>query len=282
VLDGLLATEAADLRRDFAAPVAGRTMASVLGLGVESVDAMLGWYDTFLAGITAVTAGEPVGPEVADAFAALRAHVGAARPTPADPTLLGAVAASGTLSDEELVANVGVLLFGGIETTEGTIATALFHLLRDPELTESVRAELDGGGVTLLERVVEEALRIEPAAAVVDRYATTDTVLDGVAIRAGDLVSVSLTAANRDPATFPDPDRFDPHRDNLGRHLTFAQGPHVCLGLHLARLETRLALEGAMRRLPDLTLSDPAGSAPSGLVFRKPQSLPATWTAPKT
>ena len=97
---------------------------------------------------------------------------------------------------------------------------------------------------------VEESLRIEPAAAVVDRYTTRDVELAGTAIGAGELVVVSLAAANRDPAEFPEPDRYDLHRPNVRRHLAFAAGPHVCIGMDLARLEARLAVGTLVRTTP--------------------------------
>ena len=93
-----------------------------------------------------------------------------------------------------------------------------------------------------LPNAIEESLRLEPAAAMVDRYATADVTLGDAAIRRGELVSVSVAAANRDPATFPDPDRFDVRRENARQHLAFARGPHVCIGMHLARLEAHTAV----------------------------------------
>ena len=108
--------------------------------------------------------------------------------------------------------------------------------------------------------------------------ATEDVDIGGADIRRGDLVIVSLTAANRDPATFVDPDRFDVTRENARQHLAFAQGPHACVGLHLARLETQLAFEAALARWPRLRVDD-AATPPSGLVFRKPRSLPVAWDA---
>jgi cytochrome P450 len=123
---------------------------------------------------------------------------------------------------------------------------------------------------------VEESLRLEPAAGRVDRYATEDVDIGGARIRRGDLVIVSLTAANRDPATFPDPDRFDITRENARQHLAFAQGPHACVGLHLARLETHVALGSALARWPGLRVDDRA-TPPTGLVFRKPRALPVAW-----
>jgi hypothetical protein len=123
---------------------------------------------------------------------------------------------------------------------------------------------------------VDESLRLEPAAARVDRYATADTELAGASIRRGDLVIVSLTAANRDPATFPDPERFDISRPNARAHVAFAQGPHACVGSHLARLESLAALDAVLDSWPEVQI-DPGATPPSGVVFRKPRSLPVRW-----
>ena len=97
-------------------------------------------------------------------------------------------------------------------------------------------------------------------------------------IARGDLVRVSISAANRDPAVFSDPDRLDLDRSSAPRsHLAFAHGPHVCLGVHLARLEARTALATLLRRLPSLRLDPSRPSRIEGLVFRKPPTLWAVW-----
>ena len=95
--------------------------------------------------------------------------------------------------------------------------------------------------------------------------------------RSGDLVSVSVAGAGRDPAVFPDPDRFDVRRDNARQNLAFARGPHFCLGVHLARLEAQAALSAALSQLPGLRLDPDRPARPRGLVFRKPASLPVRW-----
>lgn len=172
----------------------------------------------------------------------------------------------------EVASNAAVLMFGGIETTEAMITNALLHLLRHPDQLALVRA--DSG---LLDGAIEESLRLEPGAAVVDRYATGDTVLGSATIRRGDLVTVSLTGANRDPAVFADPDRFDVRRENARLQLAFAHGPHYCLAAHLARLETRIALQHLLQRLPGLRLDPEHTAAPCGLVFRKPTALHVRW-----
>ena len=90
-------------------------------------------------------------------------------------------------------------------------------------------------------------------------------------------MAVSVTAANRDPAAFVDPDRFDPARPNAKRHLAFATGPHVCIGVHLARLEAHAAVRRVLERLPGLELDRERSAAPRGLVFRKPPQLEVIW-----
>ncbi|MEM7345035.1 MAG: cytochrome P450 [Chloroflexota bacterium] len=277
LLDGFIGNGEAELRRDYAGPIAVYTMIAALGLEETSVTSVLGWYDTIVEAVTRVTAGEPVSAEGRAAFAALRESLMPSLRAQADTSLLAAASGMAQgLSEDEIISNAAVLLFGGIETTEGMIANALYHLLTNPDLLNTVR-----GTPTLLPQVVEESLRLEPAAAVIDRYATQDVELNGASIKVDDLVQVSLAGANRDPNTFPDPDRFDPFRPNLRSHVTFAQGPHVCLGLHLARLETVCALEQALAQLPNLALlqTEAAQDAarPRGLVFRKPQALQVRW-----
>ena len=120
--------------------------------------------------------------------------------------------------------------------------------------------------------------RLEPAAAVVDRYATRDAQLGGARIRAGDQVTVSIAGANRDPRIFNDPDTFQVRRPNATRHLAFAHGPHFCLGAHLARLEARIAVATLLDLLPQLRLDERYPARPRGLVFRKPADLRVRWS----
>jgi cytochrome P450 len=187
-------------------------------------------------------------------------------------SLLAAAAGGGGLGDGEVISNAAVLMFGGIETTEGMICNVVLHLLGLPGQLPEVLA--DPG---LVGNAVEESLRLEPAAAVVDRYATADVLLGGAPVRRGDLVSVSLAGAGRDPAFFPDPDRFDVRRANARQNLAFAHGPHYCLGAHLARIEARAAVAALLRRLRGLRLDPAQPAAPGGVVFRKPPELHVCW-----
>ena len=280
----------AELRRAVAGPLAAAVMAEALGLGATDPAKILSWYDGIVAAVqaeAAAAAGMPPGrlapgaapgqagqaaaagsEAFAELAASLRRVIGASR-----PSLLAQV--TGPLTETETISNAAVLLFGGIETTEGMIANAMLHLLSSPAGLEQVNA--DPG---LIPAAIEESLRLEPAAAVVDRYATRDIGLGSARIVAGDQVTVSIAGANRDPAVFARPDAFDIRRPNAGRHLAFAHGPHFCLGAHLARLETRIAIETMLASLPRLRLarSDPSSpSQPRGLVFRKPPALPVRW-----
>ena len=278
LLDGLVTKGQAELRRDFAGPVAVKTMMTVLGLEDLAVTAVLGWYDAIVDAVTQVTAGQPVSLAGRAAFAALQEKLlPSLRQDPASSLLAAASGAAQGLSDAEIVSNAAILLFGGIETTEGMIANALYYLLTNPAWLARLREDF-----LLLPAVIEETLRLEPAAAVVDRYAVRDVMLGQAEISAGELVRVSLSGANRDPDVFANPDQFNPLRPNLHDHVTFAQGPHVCLGLHLARLEAQLALEQALTRLTNLQpqTTDAAVSAarPRGLVFRKPEALWVKWS----
>ena len=277
LLNGFAANGHAELRRAYAGPVAVKAMITALGLEDVPVATVLEQYDMIVDAVTRVSAGEAISREGRAAFSALSDSLLPSLKGQQESSLLAAAAGMAQgLTDEQIISNAAVLLFGGIETTEGMIANALYFLLTNPELRETVRADS-----TVIPAVVEESLRMEPAAAVVDRYAVHDVQLGDAHIRAGDLVQVSLAGANRDPAIFAAPDLFDPTRANLQSHVAFAQGPHVCLGLHLARLEAQLALEKALVCLPNLALEDtePARQAakPRGLIFRKPQALHVVW-----
>jgi cytochrome P450 len=266
LIDAIEPAPRAELRRGFAGPLAAAVVTHALGLREADVPTVLGWYDAIVAAVTEVTAGADVPAAGREAFADLSAAIEPVLDGEPGSSLLAA--AAGGLERTEVVSNAAVMLFGGIETTEGMIANAILHLLSAPDQLALVRAD-----PALLPNAIEESLRLEPAAAMVDRYATADVTLGGAAIGRGDLVRISVTAANRDPAVFPEPDRFDVGRENAPQHLAFARGPHVCIGMHLARLEAHAAVGRLIERLPRLRLDPTRPSAPSGLVFRKPIEL---------
>ncbi|HEY1590309.1 MAG TPA: cytochrome P450 [Solirubrobacteraceae bacterium] len=275
LLDGLEPDGEAELRRAFAGPLAAAIIARALGLSGGEVDSVLPWYDAIVAAVTDITAGRGLPAEGVEAFAQLGTALAGGLDNDDDDgarSLLRAAADGSDLDREQLASDAAVLLFGGTETTEGMICNALLLVLQRPELVARVR---DDG--TLLDAAIEESLRLEPAAAVIDRYATTDVELGGAAIARGELVRISIAGANRDPGVFERPDEFDLRRGQHQRHLAFAQGPHVCLGVHLARLEARAALGALLERLPSLRLDPARPPTIGGLVFRKPRELNVVW-----
>ena len=173
------------------------------------------------------------------------------------------------LTDEEIFSFLRLLLPAGVETTYRSTGNVLFSLLSRPGQLDAVRADR-----SLVPQAIEEALRFETPLLNITRLAVRDTVLSGVPIPAGSTVMLMLAAANRDETRWPDAERFDILRDPKV-HISFGQGPHVCLGMHLARIEMRVALNLLLDRLPDLRL-DPDGGDPyiRGQVFRSPTSLP--------
>jgi cytochrome P450 len=177
------------------------------------------------------------------------------------------------LTDDEIFAFLLLILPAGVETTYRASGNLMVALLTEPALMAGLQADR-----SMLRGAFEEALRWEPPITTVVRRAVHDCELGGVAIPAGTHVSVSVAAANRDPTRYPDPDRFDPTRRNIA-HLTFGGGPHLCLGMHLARMEATVAINALLDRLPDLRL-DSNVPAPHvvGVAFRSPATLPVEFT----
>jgi cytochrome P450 len=263
----------AELRRQFAGPLAVAVVTEALGVRGVDTDAVLSWYAAIVAAVSEATGGRPVSAAGAEAFGQLRSSVLRVLDDPRS-LLAEAARTPDGLSPDEVASNAAVLMFGGVDTTEGMILNAVRHLLADSEALAAVRERSD-----LLPNAIEESIRLEPAAASVDRYATCDVELADARIQRGDLVVVSLAGANRDRSVFDDPDRFDIYRANARLNLAFAQGPHFCLGAQLARTETTIAVARLVDRLAGLRLDDEQPNAPRGLVFRKPPLLHVHWSA---
>ncbi len=176
------------------------------------------------------------------------------------------------LTDDEICAFLRLLLPAGAETTYRSSSNLLFGLLTNPDQLDALRIDR-----ALLPQAIEEGLRWEPPLLTIMRRATRDTVVDGVDIPAGATVIVNVGSANHDEKVWDNPDTFDIFRAPK-QHMAFAWGPHMCLGLHLARMETRVALSRVLDRLPGLRL-DPDADAPyiTGMTFRAPNALPVVW-----
>lgn len=198
--------------------------------------------------------------------------VAAKRAEPSDD-LLGDLARDSDLTDEELVGVGGFLLSAGLDTTANMIAHGTFALLTNPAQAEALRTDPD-----LAPEAVEELMRYLTVAHTTVKTALEDIDLDGLMITAGETVTLSLDAANRDPERFPDPDTLDLSRKATG-HLGFGHGIHQCLGQQLARVELTVALPALLERFPTLRLDVPADKVPlrTNMNIYGVHRLPVTW-----
>lgn len=152
------------------------------------------------------------------------------------------------LNDAQIGMFFVTMSIAGHETTRGTAAHFIRLMSEHPDQYALLRSDPD----RYLPNAIEEVLRFAPPVIQFRRTVTADTTVGGQPMAAGDKVYLSYAAANRDPSTFPDPDRFDITRDNAARHLSFGTGPHVCVGARLARIQLRLLLKEVVARIPDI------------------------------
>lgn len=267
----------ADLGPSFAAPLAVETVAGMLGFPAEDAPGIRSYFHDFAAALANFERDDSVrarGHESAEIFRQyVHARLKELRSNH-DGSVLGSMLTDpdNALSDDELVANTMITLFGGIETTEALILNAVWSLLAHPEQLKAVAAD-----PSLVENAVEESLRWQPAVQSCTRHATRDAELRGNSIRKGQIVQCMIGAANRDPDYYHAPDTFDIHRANARDHLAFGLGRHMCLGAALARLEGQLALTALLQQLPELTLDHNQSRPPKGHEFRKPEKLIVRW-----
>lgn len=173
------------------------------------------------------------------------------------------------LDDEAIIAFLRLLLPAGIETTYRSAGNLLYLLLTHPDQLRQVAEDR-----TLLAAAIDEGLRYETPMTSIPRTASVDVELGGHVIPQGATVTLCVGSANRDEARWPDADKFDIHRERRP-HISFGQGIHTCLGMHLARVETRAMLTSLFDRVTDLSLDGDAMI--EGLIFRSPNTLPVAF-----
>ncbi|MDX6285146.1 MAG: hypothetical protein QOG53_631 [Frankiales bacterium] len=270
LLDDVVADGKADLVRSLTFPFPVRVIARILGLpegdwpkfqrwSIELISVSVNWDRAFAASTA-----------LKEYFTGIVADK---RENPGDDLISQLVTAEvdgHVLTDEEIFAFLRLLLPAGAETTYRSSGNLLYGLLTHPDQLDAVRNDR-----SLIPQAFEEGLRWEPPLLFIMRTAKEDVQLGDVLVPAGAGIGVALGAANRDPARHPDPDTFNIFRDPK-QHVAFGAGPHLCLGQHLARMETRIALECVFDRLPNLRLDPDATDDPHihGLTFRSPTSLP--------
>ena len=275
-LDALLAQPGrADLVRDLALPIASQTMCALVGVPYEDHE----WYEE-RAEVRSRMDGDPAQAEQAfqDLLAYMSGLVDRAHGSPSDPAddiITAAVRdllEPGLIDQVDLVAALRLLLTAGHETTATMIATGTYVLLTHPDQLDELRRD-----PALLPGAIEELLRYISMLFILVRTAKHDTEIGGQQVSAGDGLIVGPALANKDPRAFPEPDRFDIHRDNR-HHVAFGFGPHQCLGQPVARLELGIVLETLLRRIPTLRLD----VTPEAVPFKRTnlvgvESLPVAW-----
>jgi len=259
----------ADLVREFTFPFPTKVIAALLGLPGEDYLKFQRWSIAILSIHTdrekAIAASQELKAYLAGILAERREN-------PREDIISDLAAAEidgEKLSDEEIFSFLCLLLPAGIETTYRSTGNFLLTLLNHPDQLEAIRNDR-----SLIPQAIEELVRYEVPLLNITRVALKDTEVGGEPIPAGSTLMLMLAAANRDETRFPEPDRFDIFRETRA-HIGFGHGPHVCLGMHLARMEMRVALTLLLDRLPNLRL-DPDGDDPHirGQVFRSPTSVP--------
>jgi cytochrome P450 len=266
-----------DIIRDISIPVPANVIAHMLGVPSADVEAFKGWTSAvfrvpaFVGNTDENVLAAYDGISSLDGF--FRDLIAFRRESPTDDLLSALVQAEADgqfLSEEELVSTCALLLLAGHETTTHVIGNGMIALLRHPEELSRLRDHPE-----LLGSAVEEFQRYDSASGMISRVLTEDLTIGEQVIPAGQVVSGIVQAANRDPAAFDDPDRFDVGR-NDSRHLGFGGGPHLCLGAALARLEASIVVGAIVTRFPHLELADDNLNWLPSIAIRGVEKLPVT------
>lgn len=278
LLDAVEAKGRMDVIRDLAYPLPLVVIAELLGLPTEDRQRLKKWSDDTFAILGVVRHSPDLMEHAAHSMAEMAAYIiSITRDRRLQPkedllTALVAVVDEGErLTQDELVANVGVLLAAGHKTTSNLIGNGVLALLRHPDQLQKLRDDPELAAAT-----VDEVMRFDNPVQVVYRSAAEDVVMDVKRIGKGQLVNMILGSANRDPEQFSEPDRFDITRDE-GRHVGFGLGIHFCVGAPLARLEGQIAFTTLLRRFPRLQLVADTLEWQEHPTFRGVKSLPVTF-----
>jgi cytochrome P450 len=272
-----------DIVDDFAHPLPVRVISELLGVPIEDKARFEVWVSALIRTIEPlqnVTDTEQAEERAAQAVIQmteyLRDLIITRRDRPRDDLISALVVSTshedaGQMNEQELLASLQLLVLAGYETTVNSITNGMLTLLRHPDVLARLRRDPD-----MVIRTVEEVLRYEPPVHIRTRTTLADINIAGVTIPKGAAVVLLLASGSRDPARFPDPDRFDPDRTD-NEHLGFGRGIHYCVGAPLARMETHVALSALARRLvnPRLVTDPPPYREMASL--RGPRHLAVTF-----
>ena len=261
-----------DFLEDIALPIPSKIILLVLGFPPDDFVQLRQWTSDFYTWLASSPDSIEVRTQRAmDATQHMRDYISdrLKNPPEGDSLLheLLADEAAGELTDDEVVANLIGIVNAAHETTTSLMANSMILLLSHPDQLDLLLAD-----PSLVSGAVVEVGRLESPSQIISRVAAHDLELQGVSLRAGQLVAINLAQANRDPSVYPDPDRFDITRSGLAP-LTFGHGEHFCIGTALARLETEVLVSMLLPRLPGATIvNSPVEWRPTP-AFRCPKEL---------
>ncbi|MHC9293070.1 cytochrome P450 [Mycobacterium sp. LTG2003] len=271
LVDEFVEAGSADLVRDYTFEFPTRVISKLLGLPEDD----LPWFRQRAVELISYTVKYK---RAFEASAALKDYfltqIELRRSNPTDDIIGDLVTAEidgEKLTDEAIYSFLRLLLPAGLETTYRSSGNLLYLLLTHPEQFAAVQNDHE-----LIGQAIEEGLRYETPLTTVQRSANQDTVLEGVELPAGAVIDVCIGSANRDDKRWDRPEEFDIFRKRVP-HITFAAGEHTCMGLHLARMETRVAMESLLNRVTDIELVTDDDPHIFGQPFRSPTAIPVTF-----
>jgi cytochrome P450 len=274
ILDGIVANGACDFHEEFATPLPSTVFLAMMGLPQDDLDSLLRWRDDIIRPAAdpavAVAVRARTGAEITAYF---DAQIDGLRETPRSgfwSDLVNAEFDGRPLERGELLGMAFLLIIAGLDTVTATLDCMVKYLAQHPErrreLVEHPERTTDA---------VEEMLRTETPVQLVPRVIAQDTILGGVELKAGDHATIVLGAANLDPGIYTNPDDVEFDRQQ-SINLAFGGGPHLCLGINLARLELRVALEEWHRRIPEYSIP-PGTKIAHSPGIRQTDHLPLVW-----
>ena len=276
-----------DLLAELAKPIPIITMCQLMNLPLNRLQEMSSWADSIAASV-AVDIDKDTAMQHARNICELQKFIVGAvnerRDNPGDDLLSQMVHTSiddeenPQLSQEELLAMGVALVAGGLDTTRNAIAWGCYHLATQPQLFQRLKHAENRG--KLLEKFIDESLRLQIVVSHVPRYATEDCEISGVVIPKGSSVFLCWGSGNYDESVFPDAAKLDLDRENSFRHLAFGQGIHFCVGFRLAKLEMKCAFGALLDRLRSLELACSREELPmdASMALRGPASVPVRFT----
>lgn len=285
LIEKMAAKGEADFVRDFGIPLPVAMIASQIGMTGDDLDKVKRWSDAFVDRLGRMIPKErelECAREVVEFQHFVKAKIDERRAERTEDLLSDLVYAEvdgeRPLEDAEILSIMQQLMVAGNETTTSALAGGLLQLIENPDQMAKAVAAADEGNERAIINLVEEVLRTESPTAGMWRMVLKETELGGVKIPKGAMVQLRYAAANRDPAKYPDPDRFDIERANARSHLAFGKGIHMCVGNMLSRKEMAVAYTELLTRLADFRVADGhVPSWPPNMLLRGLTTLPVTF-----